>query len=61
VEKGGTAGQATDDNIVHSMHFACCITKATEYVTLNAFPRQQWSRERASMLRYTYMACLVDY
>ena len=23
------------------------------------FPRQQWFRERASMLRYTYIACLV--
>jgi hypothetical protein len=65
VEKGGTAGRATDDNIVQRMRFACCITKATdthsEYVTLIAFPRQQWSRERASMLRYTYMVCLVDY
>ena len=33
------------------------ITKATEtcseYVILVAFPRQQWLRERASMLRYT--------
>jgi len=24
-----------------------------------AFPRQQWLRERTSMLRYTYIACLV--
>ena len=23
------------------------------------FPRQQWLRERASMLRYTYIACLL--
>ena len=22
---------------------------------------QQWLKERASMLRYTYIACLVDY
>jgi len=38
VEIRGTAGQATDDNIVQRMRFACCITKATdthsEYVTL---------------------------
>jgi hypothetical protein len=25
-----------------------------------AFPQQQWFRERASMLRYTYIACLVN-
>ena len=31
----------------------------TKYVILIAFPQQQWSRERASMLRYTYIACLV--
>ena len=28
-------------------------------VILLAFPRQQWLRERASVLRYTYIACLV--
>jgi hypothetical protein len=63
VEKYGTAGQATDDNIIQRMRFACWITKATdthsEYVILIAFPRQQWLRERASMLRYTYIAPLV--
>jgi hypothetical protein len=51
------------DNIIRRMCFACWITKATdthsEYVTLIAFPRQQWLRERASVLRYTYIACLV--
>ena len=26
-----------------------------------AFPQQQWFRERASVLRYTYIACLVYY
>jgi hypothetical protein len=28
-------------------------------VILIAFPQQQWFRERASMLRYTYVPCLV--
>jgi hypothetical protein len=46
------------------MRFACWITKATdthsEYVILIAFSLQQWLRERASMLRYTYIACLVS-
>jgi hypothetical protein len=30
-----------------------------QYVILFAFPQQQWLRERASMIRYTYIACLV--
>ena len=29
-----------------------------QYVILIAFPQQQWLRERASMLRYTYIGCL---
>jgi hypothetical protein len=44
VEKYGTARQATDDNIIRRMRFACWITKATdthsEYVIVNAFLRQ---------------------
>ena len=40
------------------MRFACHIIKATdthsEYVILIAFTLQQWLRECASMLRYTY-------
>jgi len=39
------------------------MTKATdilsEFVILIAFP-QQWFHERTSMLRYTYIACLVE-
>ena len=31
----------------------------SEYVILIAFSRQQWLRERALLLRYTYIACLV--
>jgi hypothetical protein len=34
-------------------------TCAQKYSILIAFPRQQWLRERGSMLRYTYIACLV--
>ena len=40
---------------------ACWLPKAintySEYVILIAFPLQQWLRERASMLRYTYIIC----
>jgi hypothetical protein len=30
-----------------------------QYIILIAFPQQQWFCSRASMLRYTYIACLV--
>ena len=49
--------------IIWCTHFACCMPKATnthsQYVTLIAFPLQQWSHKRASLLRYTYTACLA--
>ena len=45
------------------MRTACWITKATdthsECVIFIAFVLQQWLLERASMLRCTYIACLV--
>jgi len=45
------------------MRTACWIPKATnthsEYVIRIAFPLQQWLNQRASMLRFTYIACLV--
>ena len=48
---------------VRRMRFACWMIKATdthsEYVILIGFPRQQWLRERVSMLRCTYTACLL--
>jgi len=47
---------------VWRMCIACWITKVTdtrsEYVILIAFPLQQWVKERASVLRYTYTACI---
>jgi hypothetical protein len=30
-----------------------------QYIILIAYSRQQWFRERASVLRYTYVACRV--
>ena len=65
MEKYRRVGQATDDNILRRMRFACWITKATDthpdYLILTAFSRQQWLRERATMLGYMYIACLVQY
>jgi hypothetical protein len=30
-----------------------------KYAMLIAFPRREWFRERALMIRYTYIACLA--
>jgi hypothetical protein len=63
-KKYGIAGQATDGHIIRRTRFTCCITKATkthsDYVVLNAFPREQWFRERATQLRL-YVHCLSCY
>jgi hypothetical protein len=63
VEKCGRGREATDDDI-RRMRFASYITKATdthsEYVILSASRRQQWLHERASLLRYTFNARLVE-
>jgi hypothetical protein len=64
VEKYCRAGQATDDNMAN----AHCIlgTKGYVYthsgcVILIAFPLQRWLHERATVLRSTYIACLVNF
>jgi hypothetical protein len=61
VEKCCAAGEATDDNITRGTRFACWISMAThtysKCVILITFPRQQWYRESASLLCYTYTAC----
>ena len=48
---------------IRRMRIACWITKATnkhsQYALLIAFPQQQWLQERASLLRYTYISCIV--
>jgi hypothetical protein len=46
------------------MRIACWIPKVTnslsKYVILIACPQQQWLHERPPVLRYTYIACLVE-
>jgi len=46
------------------MCFSCWLRKAanthSEYVILIGYPRQQRLLQRTSMLRYTYIACLVS-
>ena len=50
---------------IRRMRFVCWVTKATnthsEHVILIAFPLQQYLHERASMLRYTYIASFVPF
>ena len=72
VEKYGDVREATNDNAVWLMRFARRISKATraqahnhvrahtaKYAIPILFPRQQWFRERTSLLHYTYIACHV--
>jgi hypothetical protein len=47
------------------IRIACQINKFTnthlEYVALTDFPLQQWLYKRPSILRYTYVTCLIVY
>jgi len=60
----GRARQVTGENtcITHRIRTECWITMATdihsEYAIFIAFPLQQWLRERATMLRCTYIVLL---
>ena len=59
VEKYVRAQQVTGDNKAYA-HFMLEATDAhSQYVTLIAFPLQQWLHTRASILRNTYIVCLV--
>jgi len=50
--------------IIWRMRIACCVPKAantqSEYVILISVPLQQRLPERASVLRYTYVACFLS-
>jgi hypothetical protein len=59
-EKYCTAGQATDDNMAHAHCMLDAEGTHSEYVILIALTLQQWLHERASMLRYTYIAFIVE-
>ena len=51
MEKYGRAKQANDENTL--------VCWSHRILILNSCQRQQWLCEGASMLRYTYTACLV--
>ena len=44
----------------HARTYTQACTHTDEYVIVVAFPQQQWFGERASLLRYTYIACLFS-
>jgi hypothetical protein len=60
VEKYGTDGQATDENVIRRMRISCRIAKATnthsEYIIIPV-PWQQPLHEHASLL-LVYLHCL---
>jgi len=62
VQKYFRAGQATEEYMAHA-GVAYWISEATnkhsEYVIFNAFPLRRRLYDRASLLRYTCIACLV--
>ena len=67
VEKCGGAREATNGNMAHAR---CMLNKqgytrlgthTHRYIILIAFAQQQWFREGASVLRYTYIGCIVTY
>ena len=58
VENYRRARQATDDNMVHA-HCMLATYTPSEYVIPIDFPLQQRLHENASVLRYTYIVCLI--
>ena len=58
MEKYGTAGQATDDRQYGAVALRAGYLRLQTHIQ-NILPQQQWLRERASVLRYTFIACLV--
>jgi len=61
-EKYCREGQATDDHMEHAhcKHYIPMATAHTQNIVISiAFPLQLWFHERASVLRYLYIASLV--
>jgi hypothetical protein len=57
MEKSFRAGQATYDDIIRRMRIAGWITNVAD--THIAISKQQWLRERTSLLRYTNSDWLI--
>ena len=66
MEKFCTAVQATDDKLMQRRKDGVCVldgkgenTDTPIIFDIYCFPRQHWLRERASVLRYIYIAGIV--
>ena len=59
LEKYCTAGEATYDNTAPAHFMLGALGYKYTQRILSAFPLQQWLHERASMLRFKFIACLV--
>ena len=63
MEKYDRPRQATEDEVIRYICFACCINKATnthsEHEIFFALPLQQWFLKRVTRLPYTYIVSLV--
>jgi integrase len=59
VENYGIARQATEDNIIRRNRIPKATNTHSEYVVFITFPLQQWFHERAAVLCYAYIVCLV--
>jgi hypothetical protein len=60
VEKYGRSRQATDDNTIRRMRFACCITKATTHRMCNTYcfsTTKMVTRTRLSVELYLHCLC----
>jgi hypothetical protein len=44
---------------IHTRTYALARAHTQKYAIVIAFPQQQWFHKRASMLRYTHIACIV--
>jgi len=60
VEKYCTAGQVTDNNMVHVRCMLDTGCKCTRRIYNTAFALQQWFHEHFSVLNYMYFSCLVN-
>jgi hypothetical protein len=64
VEKYGSAGEATDDNIIRRMRNTCRNVKQQYRYLVSisniVLPRQQRLRERVSLLPLAYVACIIS-
>ena len=69
MEQFGRGEEATDNSLIRRRKYTIVLPDnkgknadtRSGYLVVIAFPRQQWLRERALILRYTYTACFAQF